>query len=71
MSRPPVTRATTATGETPRVDPLMPDHLPEMQPDHLPEFSSAGATTGVMPALKETPDPDKLADSTAPDESQV
>ncbi|MDZ4767862.1 MAG: hypothetical protein SGJ24_01945 [Chloroflexota bacterium] len=63
MNHAPSTRATTATGEVPRFDPVMPTDLPEAAPADLPEYPRVGATTGIMPVILDAADPDKFADS--------
>lgn len=70
MNLGPTTRATTATGEAPRLDPvlpLMPASLPEMGPPDLPELPSAGASTGRTPAVLDAGDPDKFAEPPSAD----
>lgn len=60
----PRTNAKTSTGEIPRVDPLDLAE-PVERPRDLPEQRHPGATTGIMPAVRDVADPDKFADDSA------
>ncbi|MCK6580270.1 MAG: hypothetical protein L6Q98_19430 [Anaerolineae bacterium] len=68
MNRAPITRAATATGETPRVEVPAPQPLPlevSDPPTEMPARRRPGATTGIMPVVIDIADPAKFADDDA------